>query len=141
MYKKYFGIIIIIAVLMGCASLKDTVHFGSLEISNDNTYVKVTFSDRDKIKIKEYYSLGRKGKKKIPPGLAKKGNIPPGLQKRLACNQKLPPGFQKKVLPSELEKELTALPQGYGRFKIGADVVIMDQKTNIIVDIVYGIDS
>jgi len=79
--------------------------------------------------------------RKTPPGLAKKGQFPPGLQKQLERNQKLPPGLEKRYLPPDLEKGLTTLPNGYIRLKVGTDIVLMNQNTNIIVDIIYSVDS
>jgi hypothetical protein len=74
--------------------------------------------------------------------LAKRnGNLPPGLQKQLERNGTLPPGLQKQVqpLPSDLERRLSRLPVTYYRGSIGSDVIILNQKTGEIVDILRGI--
>jgi hypothetical protein len=50
----------------------------------------------------------------------------------------LPPGLQKKIqsLPMGLERELGALPTGYRRVLIGGNVVLMNEKTAVIYDII-----
>ena len=101
--------------------------------------MKIGFNDHDIRTIREYYSKKGKKHKGLPPGLAKKEKLPPGLQKQLNRNGKLPPGLEKRVLPWELERKLAILPKGYGRFKIGADVVILNKKTSIIIDILFDV--
>lgn len=75
----------------------------------------------------------------LPPGLAKRhGNLPPGLEKHLERNGTLPPGLQKRLepLPSELEVRLPRLPDIYSRRRIGPDVIILNEKTGAIMDII-----
>jgi hypothetical protein len=75
----------------------------------------------------------------LPPGLAKRnGNLPPGLEKHLERNGTLPPGLQKRVepLPDELEIRLSRLPSGYRRCWVGGSVIILNQKTGAILDII-----
>ncbi len=75
----------------------------------------------------------------LPPGLAKRnGNLPPGLEKHLERNGTLPPGLQKRVepLPDELEIRLARLPSGYRRCRAGGSVIILNQKTGAILDII-----
>ncbi len=75
----------------------------------------------------------------LPPGLAKREQLAPGLQKQLVKNGTLPPGLQKKVqpLPAALEHQLPPLPTGYQRVMVGASVVLMNQKSKLIVDVLY----
>ena len=97
---------------------------------------KHEFDSRDREVITTYYS-GRTSN--LPPGLAKRGgNLPPGLEKQLERNGTLPPGLQKRVQPCpvELERRLPPLEAGYARGVIGAHVVIYNQSTSVIVDIV-----
>ena len=74
----------------------------------------------------------------LPPGLARKDQLPPGLQKHLQKRGSLPPGLQKKVqpLPVALERQLCVLPTGYRRVVIGGNIVLMNEKTALIYDIV-----
>lgn len=90
--------------------------------------------------IEQYYRKGAKGKAKgLPPGLAKRGgNLPPGLQKQLQKNGQLPPGLQKRVepLPVELSRQLPPLPEHWERVIVDRDVILLDRRTNRILDII-----
>ena len=79
--------------------------------------------------------------KGLPPGLAKREQLPPGLQRQLAKNGKLPPGLEQKLepLPPTLEASLPDLPSGHRRIVIGANVILLDETTSFIVDIITGI--
>ncbi len=74
----------------------------------------------------------------LPPGLAKRDRLPPGLEKQLRERGTLPPGLQKRVqpLPFELERQLHRLPNGYRRVVIGGNVILMDETTSVIYDII-----
>jgi len=124
----------------GCQTINRILHIdsGSLEISRDDLYLEVGFSDHDRRMIREYY--GHKGKKKkMPPGLAKRDTLPPGLQKRLDSGHPLPPGLQGRDLPYDLEEDLTELPRGYVRLRVGGDIIIMNRKTDVVIDIIHDI--
>src|SRR6266481_3032201 len=56
-------------------------------------------------------------------------------------NSNLPPGLQKRVQPCpvELERRLPPLEPGYTRGVIGAHIVIYNQSTSVIVDIVKNV--
>lgn len=139
--NKYQATIFIVFFLLlsGCSGMP-RIESGSVEIENENIHMKIGFNDHDIRTIREYY--GRKGKKPkgLPPGLAKKDRLPPGLQKQLERNGKLPPGLEKRMLPDELERRLTVLPSRYVRLKIGGDVVLMNQETSIVIDIIYNVE-
>jgi hypothetical protein len=101
------------------------------------------FSDSERRIIEEYYGRGNHSKRKgLPPGLAKRGgNLPPGLQKQLARNGQLPPGLQKRVepLPLELSRQLPLLPEYWERVIVERDVILLDRRTNRILDIIEGV--
>jgi len=90
--------------------------------------------------IEEYYRRGKKGKSKgLPPGLAKRGgNLPPGLQKHLQKNGQLPPGLQKRLepLPVDLDRRLPQLPDYWERVVLERDVILIDRRSNRILDII-----
>lgn len=96
------------------------------------------FGERESRIIRSYYGERGSG---LPPGLAKRGgNLPPGLEKHLERDGTLPPGLQKRLapLPYSLRRELPPLPRGCD-CRIGAlgrDVLIVNEKTNRILDIV-----
>lgn len=113
--------------------------------------VRIIFSSEERKIIREYYSkeivekaweqTGKgepKGKRGLPPGLAKKGKLPPGLQKHLQRNGTLPPGLQKRLepLPREVEVRLKPLPPDHVRVVIGTDVIILDKTTQKVLDII-----
>jgi hypothetical protein len=90
--------------------------------------------------ISEYY--GRHKSKGLPPGLAKKsGNLPPGLQKHLQRNGTLPPGLQKRLepLPKDLDGRLPGIPEAWTRVILGRDVLLIDRRTNRILDIIENV--
>lgn len=117
--------------LSGCAL--DAATSGRVVVSDGRNSVDVRFSDRDRAIIEQYYA--RQKPKKAPPGLAKRDSLPPGLGKR----DRLPPGLQARGLPGDLASRLSPLPAGYVRLLVGADVVLMNSSTRVMVDIVRGV--
>lgn len=93
--------------------------------------------------IEDYYRKAPSSKGKgLPPGLAKRGgNLPPGLQKHLEKNGQLPPGLQKRLepLPVDLDRRLPRLPQYWERVVLERDVILIDRRTNRILDIIENI--
>ncbi|HEY7558347.1 MAG TPA: hypothetical protein VIH18_26435 [Candidatus Binatia bacterium] len=93
--------------------------------------------------IEEYYHKGKKRKQKgLPPGLAKRGgNLPPGLQKHLDKNGRLPPGLQKRLepLPDDLDRRLPRLPEYWERVIIERDIILIDRRTERILDIIENV--
>ena len=106
---------------------------------DDGASVQIVFSAHDRDVIRDYY---RGDSSNLPPGLAKRhGNLPPGLQKHLERDGTLPPGLQKRVppFPDDLEGRLPRLPPVYRRVVLGADIIILDRRTQKIMDIVHDI--
>ena len=121
------------AALNGCTTHLMTS--GRVVVKDDSYVVDVSFNDHDRQIIREYYQ-GHGKRKKTPPGLAKRGdNLPPGLAKR----DVLPPGLQGRALPDALETKLTPLAEPYVRVRMGADIVLLDRKTRVIFDVIYGV--
>jgi hypothetical protein len=79
--------------------------------------------------------------KGLPPGLAKRDSLPPGLEKQLRRNGSLPPGLEKKIhpFPRDLEVRLPRLPDGQRRMIIPGNVILMDTKRNVILDILANV--
>lgn len=98
------------------------------------------FLPEEKRLIEQYFhGAGKKSKKNLPPGLAKRGgNLPPGLQKQLQRKGQLPPGLQKRLqpLPVDLDRQLPSLPEYWERVIVERDVVLLDRRTNRILDII-----
>ncbi len=70
-----------------------------------------------------------------------KGLPPPGLQKHLDKNGTLPPGLQKRLepLPQDLDSRLPGLPEYWERVILERDVILLDRRTNRILDIIENI--
>jgi len=93
------------------------------------------FTKEERIRITDWFRTNQSG---LPPGLAKREKLPPGLEKQLRTRGKLPPGLQKKIqpLPPQLERDLRVLPTGYRRVVIAGNVVLMNEKTAVIYDLI-----
>src|SRR5438093_1274573 len=96
---------------------------------------EVVFTEQERVLVRDWYRDNRSG---LPPGLAKRDRLPPGLQKHLRERGTLPPGLQKKIqpLPVELERQMRRTPTGYRRAVIGGNVILMNEKTAVIYDII-----
>ncbi len=104
------------------------------------------FLPEERRAIEDYYRKAddkkKKPKKGLPPGLAKRGgNLPPGLQKKLERDGQLPPGLQKRMepLPVELDRRLPRLPDNWQRVVVERDVILLDRRTNRILDVIEDI--
>src|SRR6266571_6568073 len=109
------------------------------ETRDPKAHVRIVFSTRDREIIRDYFHNRYSN---LPPGLAKRGgNLPPGLQKHLERDGTLPPGLQKRLtpFPDDLERQLPRLPSIYRRVTLGVDILILDRRTQRIVDIVRDI--
>ncbi len=75
----------------------------------------------------------------LPPGLAKRDRLPPGLEKQLVRRGTLPPGLQKRLqpCPEELERRLTPPPPDCAHVLIGGHIVLVNRRTNVVLDIVH----
>lgn len=129
MYRPLLGVVLA-AALGVCAAHAATS--GRVVLQDEHARVDIRFNDRDRHLIEEYYKHGKK-RKALPPGLAKRNGLPPGLAKR----ERLPPGLDYHPLPAELEAKLSPLPSGYVRVRVGKDIVLMDGKTHVILDVIY----
>jgi hypothetical protein len=131
MYRYLLPALAVLA-LGGCATHAMTS--GRVVIQDENATVDVALNYHDRAVIRDYYA--KLAKKKLPPpGLAKRnGALPPGLAKR----DKLPPGLQTAPLPYDLDNQLTRLPESYVRVRVGRDIVLMDKRTRVVFDVMYG---
>ncbi len=118
----------------GCAAYPATS--GKVVVHDRNTRVEIAFSTHDRSLIRDYYR-----RHQLPPGLAKRSSLPPGLQKQVQRRGQLPPGLRRDRLPDDLEVKLSRLPTGYIRFRIGTDVVLMNTRTQVVVDVIKDISG
>lgn len=93
------------------------------------------YRDRDR-DLREWYDGHQSN---LPPGLAKRDQLPPGLEKQLARRGTLPPGLQKRIqpCPEELEQRLPPPPPDCAHVLIGGHIVLLNRRTNIVVDIFH----
>jgi hypothetical protein len=98
----------------------------------------VVFTREETVLVKNWFTTNRNS---LPPGLAKRDSLPPGLARQLRERGTLPPGLQKKTqsMPVELERRLRVLPTGYRRVVVAGNVVLMNEKTAVIYDIIRNV--
>jgi hypothetical protein len=87
----------------------------------------------------EFHGWYLHNENRLPPGLAKKDHLPPGLEKQLVRRGTLPPGLQKKIepCPREIERMLPPPPPDCANVAIGGHIVLLNQRTHIVVDIFH----
>ena len=93
------------------------------------------YKDRDRETMRGWYDEHQNN---LPPGLAKKDRLPPGLEKQLVRRGTLPPGLQKRLqpVPVDLERRLPPPPPECGHVLVGGHIVLLNQRTNVVVDLV-----
>lgn len=94
------------------------------------------YKDHDRDEIRGWYD-GRRDD--LPPGLAKKDRLPPGLEKQLIRRGTLPPGLQKRIqpCPEDLRRRLPPPPPDCENVLIGGHVVLLNRRTQVVVDIFH----
>ena len=139
--KRIFFVIfgVFLSVMMaGCATTPG-IDSGSVTVENKDMKAVIVFGDQDREKIRSYYGEKKKGKR-MPPGLAKKDELPPGLQRHIQKHNELPPGLEGRRLPYDLDRTLTRLPKDFVRLKVGSDIVLMNEITRVVFDVILGVD-
>ena len=132
--SRFLLLVLLTGLVSGCAT--HTLTSGRIVLQDENSVIDVSISDHDRALIRNYYKRYKKKRRGLPPGLAKRrGNLPPGLAKR----DTLPPGLRGEPLPRALEERLSPLPSSYVRVVIGQDIVLMNKKTRVVFDVIYGV--
>jgi hypothetical protein len=95
------------------------------------------FGESQEATIRAWFS-NKKNREGLPPGLAKREGLPAGLARQMEKNGSLPPGLEKRLhrFPLDLERLLPELPAGVIRVVIGVDILLLDETSNTILDIV-----
>jgi hypothetical protein len=106
------------------------------EKHGDNDEGQLYYKDNDREAIRQWYDENHNN---LPPGLAKRDQLPPGLEKKLIRGGTLPPGLQKRLqsCPKDLERRLPPPPPDCIHMVIGGHIVLMNRKSNLIVDIFH----
>jgi Ni/Co efflux regulator RcnB len=140
--------------LVICLSFSAQTLAGSQPPPKEEKIVDKLFTELEKQTIKRYYrdrfgkEVDRKEKKKskkkkehkgLPPGLAKRETLPPGLAQQLQRNGRLPPGLDKRDLPDDLRSMLPKRLPGHKRIIVDNDVLLIEEATGIILDILEDI--
>lgn len=144
--------LLILTMLLGMAPLtfaEDTAK--AIIEAGIGAGIDASFSEAERQIIKKYFGdreisvsdgqvkskKSKKGKKGMPPGLAKRDSLPPGLERQLQKNGTLPPGLAKKNLPSDLTRQLPPAPEGYERQIVeDAAIVLIHKATGKVADII-----
>jgi len=75
----------------------------------------------------------------LPPGLAKRDRLPPGLERQIVVRGTLPPGLRAKMQPCPVEviRYLPPAPVGYVHTVIGGNIVLVNRKTFLVMDVFH----
>ena len=110
-------------------------HKGPIKI----THPGPRFGERERHTINTYFQSPYSP---LPPVMKRGGgDVPPGLRNQIAISSVLPPELQPRLLPfpPPLERRLTKLPKPWERAVIGADVIIVNRKTQQVSDMMRGV--
>lgn len=91
------------------------------------------YRDHDR-ELREWY---RGHEDHLPPGLARRDALPPGLERQLVVRGTLPLGLRRKMhpCPGEVEAYLPPAPVGYMHTVIGGNIVLVNRRTFLVLDI------
>lgn len=103
-----------------------------VDISVEINFGKAVITTKERRIIREYYSGGG-------GNVANQKALPPGLRKQLQRTGQLPPGLEKRRMPSDLEHRLPRYDGPYERTIIGNDLILLDPKTGVILDVMQEI--
>ncbi|GMR04081.1 MAG: hypothetical protein BMS9Abin22_617 [Gammaproteobacteria bacterium] len=122
--SRFLLLILLTGLVSGCAT--HTLTSGRIVLQDEDNVIDVSISDRDRVLIRDYYKKYKKKKKRkgLLPGLAKRDTLPPGLR--------------GEPLPRALENTLSPLPSSYVRVVVGQDIVLMNKKTRVVLEVIYG---
>lgn len=123
----------VMPVLVGCET---GPRYGEVAVRDPHYSVRVVFTDHDRRLINDFYAPRYRS---LPPGLAKKDRLPPGHAWRARPNHPIHEDARWRYLPYELDQRLSRLPPEYVRVIIGTDVVIMNVRTRVVVDLLEDI--
>jgi hypothetical protein len=141
--RMYMICCVALSVLMaGCATTpvgSPTVDSGAVVVESEDFRAAIVFGDSDRRKIRHYYK-NRYKTKKLPPGLAKKHESHPGLRNHIRKYRELPPGIQGKKLPVDLRRTLQPIPEGNVRIRVGGDILLMNERTRYVLDVIFDVD-
>lgn len=100
--------------------------------SGDILSISFSFSDGDRLAVRDYYAHPPGGR--CPPGLAKKNNgcLPPGQAKKWMIGHPLPRDVIFYDLPNELRIRLSVPPAGYKYVRVAGDILMIAAGTGMV---------
>ncbi len=116
--------------------------FTELEKQTIERYYRDRYGKKIDDEEKEKKPKGKKGDgqgKGLPPGLAKRDTLPPGLAQQLQRNGHLPPGLEKRDIPDDLRSLLPRRLPGQKRVIVDNDVLLIEEATGLILDILENV--
>ncbi len=121
---RYLLWLLLAVMLGGCAAY--TATSGKVVLKDDSKAADIRLSPSDRRVIEEYYRThaGQKGTT---------------TKVQAVIGRVLPAGAKTEPLPRELEPKLSPLSSSHVRLRVGQDVVLMDGKTRVIVDVLHGV--
>ena len=145
MFSRIYMIccVVLSILIAGCATTQTgspTIDSGAVIVETEDFRAAIVFGDSDRRKIRHYYKNRYKKTKALPPGLAKKHESHPGLRNHIRKYRDLPPGIQGKRLPVDLERTLQSIPEGNVRIRVGGDIMLMNERTRYVLDVIFDVD-
>ena len=121
---RYLLWVLLAVMVGGCAAY--TATSGKVVLKDDSKAADIRLSPNDRRVVEEYYRAhaGQKGTT---------------TKVQAVIGRALPAGAKTEPLPRELEQKLSPLSSSHVRLRVGRDVVLMDGKTRVIVDVLYGV--
>ena len=99
------------------------------------------FTELERQIIRDYYRDHGHGRSGLPPGLARRDRLPPGLERQLVERGRLPPGLETRALPDDLVRRLPRRDARYGRVEIDGGVLLIENATRLVLDVIrYGVN-
>jgi Ni/Co efflux regulator RcnB len=94
------------------------------------------FEERHRSAVNDYYTEQYRGKKKCPPGLAKKHNgcVPPGHARKWQVGEPLPRDVRYYPLPQPLVQRMGPPPEGHKFVRVAGDVLLIAIGSSMVVD-------
>ncbi len=99
------------------------------------------FNDQHRTYVHQYYTTQYGDGRRCPPGLAKKNNgcLPPGQARKWDVGQPIPRGVTVYSVPQPVLMQLPPAPYGYHYSRVGGDIVLVRNQSNLIVDIILNV--
>lgn len=93
----------------------------------------IRFSGQDRQRIDSWF---KRYPEYVTRTYAPDGKLPPQVDRELAPTDRLPRNVARARLPWPLENQLSAVPSGVERVIVGRHLVMLDERTFTVLDIV-----